>query len=188
MRKGIAILAIVLSACWVAAQPPKAPPEPPAKGVEVVVDGLKSIAPAAWIQEKPANLLRSYQFRVPRADGDTEDAEVFILNTVQGSVEDNLTRWKDMFVLTSGMPKEKAMRQYYIKNDKATLTCLDIQGAYLVKQKPVDTAVKESRPDYRMIAALWMSKDSGYSIRLLGPKKTVELNSKAYEQWLRNFK
>ena len=109
MRIGIAIVAVAFLVSWVSAQPPKAPE--PAKGVEVVLDGLKSNAPGNWIQEKPANLLRSYQFRVPRADGDSEDAEVFILNTVQGSVEDNLTRWKDMFVLTSGMPKEKAMRQ-----------------------------------------------------------------------------
>jgi hypothetical protein len=186
MREGIAILTVALVGL-AAAQPPKPQPES-AKGVEVTLDGLKSITPGNWIQEKPANLLRPYQFRLVRADGDSEDAELYILNTVQGSVEDNLTRWKDMFVLPNGMPREKAMRQFYVKNEKTTIACLDIQGTYLVKNKPIDTAVKESRPDYRMIAALWLTKDGGYSIRVIGPKKTVETYAKGYEQWLRNFK
>ena len=39
-----------------------------------------------------------------------------------------------------------------------------------------------------MIAAIWASKDASYSIRLVGPKKTVEMHARAFEQWLRNFK
>ena len=195
MRTGIALIALMLLVELAAAQTQKAPPKTtppppaqPAKGVEVTLDGLKSITPTNWKPEKPANLLRPYQFRLPRADGDKEDAVVFILNTVQGTPEENLARWKDLFVLATNIPKDQASRQFGFKNSKAALTCLDIQGTYLVKHKPIDVAVQESRPEYRMIAALWVSKDNGYSIRLIGPKRTVELYAKAFEQWLRGFK
>lgn len=190
MRIGIA--AVCLIAATVAlADPPKSPPatEPAAaKPTEVTLDGLKSTAPAAWKSEKPANLLRAYQFKVPRAVGDKEDGDVYVLTTVHGSPAENISRLKALFVLPTSMPKEKAVREWDIKNSKATLTCLDIQGTYYVKDKPIDAAVKEVRPDYRMIAAVWVSKDASYSIRMVGPKKTVEAHAKEFENWLRNFK
>src|SRR5262245_59106621 len=48
------------------------------KGEEITLDGLKSRAPSAWKMEKPGNKFRAYQFRVPKADGDKEDAELVI--------------------------------------------------------------------------------------------------------------
>ena len=190
MRMWIVLFATCLLGGWAEAQVSKAPPQPPqpSKAVEVTLDGLKSITPSNWKAEKPANLLRPYQFRLPHVDGDKDDAAVFVLNTVQGTPEQNVERWKDLFVLATNVPREQALRQFNFKNEKATLTCLDIQGTYLVKHKPIDTAVKGSRPEYRMIAAVWRSKDNGYSIRLIGPKRTVEFYAKAFEQWLRNFK
>lgn len=187
MRMGTFVVVLMLFAGVASAQAPKAPP-PVSKGTAVALDGLKSITPATWKPEKPANLLRPYQFRIAHADGDKEDALVFVLNAVQGTPDENIARWKDSFVLATNLPKDQASRQFSFKNDKATLICLDIQGTYLVKHKPIDTAVKESRPEYRMIAALWTSKENGYSIRLIGPKKTVELHAKEFEQWLRDFK
>jgi hypothetical protein len=168
------------------AEPPK--DSPPVAPVEVTLDGLKATAPATWKAEKPANLLRPYQFKLPHANGDKEDATLFVLNTVHGTPQENIARWKDLFLLPTSMPKDKAVREFEIKNSKATLTCLDIQGTYHVKDKPIDQAVKEVKPDYRMIAALWVSKDNGYSIRLVGPKKTVEAHAKEFERWLRAFK
>ena len=183
MRIGIAAVGIALAAMMAAAQPPQE-----AKPVEVMLDGLKSTAPAEWKAEKPANLLRAYQFKVPRGVSDKEDAEVYVLTTVHGTPAENIARLKELFVPPTNLPKEKAVREWDFKNAKATLTCLDIQGTYYVKNKPIDTAVKEVRPDYRMIAAVWASKDASFSIRMVGPKKTVEAHAKEFEQWLRNFK
>ena len=179
------VVCLAVVAALVVAQPPK---DTPAKPVEVTLDGLKSTAPAEWKATKPANLLRSHQFKAPRAAGDKEDAEIYVLTTVHGTPAENIAKLKELFLLPTSLPKEKAVREWDIKNSKATLTCLDIQGTYYVKTKPIDTAVKEVRPDYRMIAAVWVSKDASYSIRLVGPKKTVDAHAKGFETWLRNFK
>src|SRR5262245_9174308 len=190
MRMWIVGLAVVLGTALVLAEPPKSPPAKPepARGVEVTLDGLKSATPVTWKTEKPANLLRAYQFKLPHADGEKDDGKLFVLTTVHGTPQENIARLKELFLLPTDLPRDKAMREFEVKNAKATLTCLDIQGTYYVKNKPIDTAVKEVRPDYRMIAAVWMSKDAAYSIRLIGPKKTVEWHAKSFDQWLRSFK
>ena len=183
----LACFTTVLFAALAVAEAPKAPPAP-AKSVDVILDGLKSSTPSTWVQEKPANNLRPYQFRLPHANGDKNDAVLFVLDTIRGTPEENIANWKDVFILPANMPKDKSVRRFEIKNAKATLTCLDVQGTYHVKDKPIDQAVKEVRPDYRLIGAVWVSKDARLTIRLIGPKTTVEGHAKAFEQWLRNFK
>ncbi len=171
------------------ADPPQASaPKEPGKPVAVTLDGLTSVVPASWQSVKPANLLRSHQFKIAKAVGDKEDGTVFVLTTVHGTPQENIAMLKGLFVLPTNMSKSEAVREWEIKNSKATLTCVDIQGTFYVKDKPVDVAVKEVRPDYRMIAAVWVSKDASYSIRMVGPKKTLEFHAKEFEQWLRNFK
>lgn len=182
-----AVVCLSLFAGFVSAEPPKKT-DGPGKPVEVTLEGLKSVVPITWKVEKPDNLLRAYQFKLPKADGDKEDATLFVLTTVQGTPEENITRLKDLFVLPTSLSKEKAVREWKMKNPKATLTCIDVQGTYYVKNKPIDKAVKEVRPDYRMIGAIWVGKDASYSIRLVGPKNTVERHAKSFEDWLKNFK
>ena len=189
--KTMASICVVLALCVGAlAQPQKKPPEPKpeSKGIEVKLDGMSSIAPASWVPEKPANLLRAYQFRIPHAEGDKHDAEIYVLKNLTGSTEDNITRLKDMFVLPPEMPKEKAITQSSTKLGKANLTILDIQGTYLLKHIPIDKVAKETRPDYRMIAVIWQSMDDSLGIRLIGPKKTVEWHAKEFHNWIKNFK
>jgi hypothetical protein len=184
------VLSLILISGIAAAQAPKTEPtktEAP-KPVAVTLDGLTSVTPENWMTEKPANLKRSYQFKIPRTNGDKEDGAVFVLTTVHGTPRENVDMIKGWFILPTSMTKDQAVREWEIKNAKATLTCVDVQGTFRVKDKPVDETVKELRPDYRMVAAVWVSKEASYSIRMVGPKKTLAGHVKEFEQWLRNFK
>jgi len=167
------------------AQPPK--PEP-AAGTEVTIDGLKSVAPAAWKAEKPANRLRSYQFKLPHANGDKEDAELYVSPDIQGAVAENFARWKELVLPTPDRPKADTIREGKLTVGKATLHTLDLQGTYLVKHIPIDKTAKEAKPDYRVIAVLWESKDGRHAIRLIGPQHTVAAHQAKFEEWLKNFK
>src|SRR5438105_2536689 len=105
MRTWIAGLGLVMIAGMAVAQPPKPTPKPePTGSVEVTLDGLKSTTPASWKPDKPANLLRAYQFKLPHADGDKDDAELFVLTTVHGTPQENITRLKDLFLLPTDQP------------------------------------------------------------------------------------
>ena len=182
----ICVAVFALSASASPAQPPTT--SPPSTPTEVTLDGLKSVAPASWKAVKPSNRLRSYQFKLPRVEGDKEDAELFIMPDMQGTAEQNFARWKELFIPPPDMSKADAAKEGKLQLGKAVVSTIDLRGTYHLKHIPIDVAVKEVRPDYRMLAAMWVSPDAKISIRLIGPKKTVEAHAKAYDSWLKNFK
>ena len=47
-----------------------------AQAGDVEVAGMKSAAPKGWKEEPPANNMRLTQFKLPKAEGDAEDAEL----------------------------------------------------------------------------------------------------------------
>src|SRR5579871_2067644 len=128
------ILGLILIPGFAAAQQPAAEKVKPAA---VTLDGLTSVAPEGWLAEKPSNLLRSYQFKIPRTNNDKEDGAVFVLTTVHGSPRENMDMIKGWFILPTTMSKEQAAREWEFQNAKATITCIDIQGTFRVKDKPM---------------------------------------------------
>lgn len=176
MRRAWAVCCLLL----VAADTPK--------GTEVSLDGMTSIAPGSWKAESVANRGRLYHFHLPRSVGDKEDAELIITRIPPGPAGEQIARLKDLFLLPTNLPKDQAIKEWTIKNGKAVLTCLDIQGTYHPKKNSIDASVREVRPDYRLMAAVWISPEGSYLIRLLGPKRTVSAQASAFESWLRHFK
>jgi hypothetical protein len=173
------------------AEPPKASPakSDTATGTEVIIDGMKSLTPPTWKAEKPANRLRSYQFKLPHGKGDKDDAELFVTPEQPGTLAQNLTQWKELFALPPDRAKSDVLKEGKLTLGKATLYTLDIQGTYHLKNIPIDQAVKEVKPDWRMIAVLWESKDTKLAaIRLVGPRKTIEAHKPKFDEWLQNFK
>src|SRR2546423_5604132 len=76
-----------------------------AGGKVVELGGLTSKTPAGWEMQKPSNKFRIYQMNVPKVEGDKEDAElvVFFFGAGGGGgTQDNLNRWKGMFIPPEG--------------------------------------------------------------------------------------
>lgn len=164
-------------------------PKEPVVGVVVNLDGLKSETPSSWIVEKPANRLRSHQFRLPAVGEDTVDAELAILPNVQGTAEQNIQRWKETFVPPAGKTlKEVSKVEKFTTAGKASAVMLDVHGTYLYKDRPFDpTAKVDVRPGYRMLTVILETKENIHQIRLTGPYKTVERYKKGFEDWVRAF-
>jgi hypothetical protein len=161
------------------------------KGTVVEIDGLKSPVPASWVAEKPTSKLRVAQFRVPRAKEDPQDAElvIFYFEGQGGGVEDNVKRWKAMFFPPRGKTIDDVSTIEKMKAGDVPVTVLDVHGTYKYKKAPiVPDNQAELRPNYRMLAAYFGSKNGPYFIRLVGPAATVEQNKKGFDAWLKNFK
>src|SRR5437870_4144460 len=82
-----------------------------AGGETVDLGGVTSKTPAGWKSQKPSNKFRVYQFAVPKADGDKEDAELVVFFFGIGSgggTDDNLNRWKGQFLPPEGKTIEEA--------------------------------------------------------------------------------
>jgi hypothetical protein len=160
------------------------------KGVVVVIDDLKAVAPEAWKKEKPSNTFRQYQFKLPKVEDDKEDAELVVSNNVLGkSDEDILKRWKKMFLLPEGKTVDDVGKVETIKSGKVTLVYLDIQGVYLHKKLPIDPDFKAvQKPGYRMLRVLFKTKNDVNYVSVIGPAKTVESHKKQFDEWLKAFK
>jgi hypothetical protein len=159
------------------------------KGTDVAIDGLHSQTPADWLDQKSANPMRVYQFRVPRADGDPADAEVtiFYFRGQGGSAQANVERWKGMFMAPEGKSIDDVTHIDRFKVGDVDATYVDIRGTYKFKARPMDTKA-ELKPDYRMLAVVFESKKGPYYFRMVGPNKTVTQHKQGFEDWVKGFK
>jgi hypothetical protein len=159
------------------------------KGTEVKINSLKATTPADWKKEKPANLLRSYQFKLP-ATKDLAEAELTVYPESHPNPEKSFPRWKAMFI-----PPEDKTIDDMTKTPKwevkgTTVTVLDVSGGtWKYKERPQDPKSKEMLLDnYRVIWVIVAEKEEATHIRLAGPAATVEKHAKAFEEWVKALK
>jgi hypothetical protein len=157
-----------------------------AKGDVVELDGLKATVPADWKKEKPKSSFRYAQFRVPRAEGDEEDAELVIFKGLGGTVKANVDRWKGQFIPPEGKTINDVSTLQKMKVGGFPATYLDIHGTYL-DSVPGSTKVTK-RPGYRLLALQVDGDKNPYHIKLIGPAKTIAKHKKDFDKWLEAFK
>lgn len=165
------------------------------KGTPVELGGVKATTPGAWKEEAPSNKMRMAQFKLPKAEGDGEDAELALFKSPGGgSVQANLERQEKKFELPADKKAADVIKTEKIKfGDKYDGVYQDIQGTLLKKFPPFDPNAKITKvPDYRQIYVIFEAKDGDstvvYSMTLLGPAKTVEAHKKAFDEWVKSFK
>ncbi len=158
-------------------------------GVVVMMDGLQARAPAEWKEEEVTNKLRYKQFRVPKVGDDKEDAEVIMFRNISGSPDQNLKRWKEMFIPPEGKKIDDVAKVTQMKIGELAAHYLDVSGTYKFKAAPFDPQSKEvRRPNTRMIAVQVEGRTAPYQIRFVGPAATVERHKKGFDDWLKAFK
>jgi len=163
-----------------------------AGGDTVELGGLKSKAPAGWTMQNPSNKLRLHQFVIPKADGDSENAElvIFSFGGGGGSNEDNIKRWKAQFNPPKGKTIDEATKTDKFKvGTGADVLYVDIEGTFKYKFPPADPNAKETlKENYRRINLIFDTDKGPFFITLTGPAKTVERNKAAFDGWVKAFK
>jgi hypothetical protein len=136
--------------------------------------GLKYSAPAEWIAETPSSSMRQAQYRLPRAEGDPEDAElvVFFFKGDGGSVDANIQRWIGQFVKADGSPAADVATTTRRESHGIPITIVDVSGTYLAASGPSLAEVK-NKPGYRMLAAVAEAAGGPWFFKLTGPANTV---------------
>jgi hypothetical protein len=157
---------------------------------DVEIAGMKSKTPAGWKEETPSSSMRLTQFKLPKAEGDPEDAEliIFYFKGGSGSTDDNLKRQVAKFKPAEGKDKVEA------KVDKIKVGAIeapyqDITGTLLSKFPPnAPTAKVTEKANYRQLYVPLITDQGDYYAALVGPAKTVEKHKKEFEDWLKSFK
>jgi hypothetical protein len=161
------------------------------KGTVVEWAGMKSTAPGDWKEETPTSKLRQGQFKVPKAGGDADDAEVAIFfSPGGGGVDANLKRQEAKFEAPAGKTLKDVTKVEKVKVGKHDATYQDISGTLLKKFPPFDPNAKVTRAEKHRQLYVIFETDKGEvaSLWLIGPEKTVEKHKKAFDEWVKNFK
>lgn len=154
----------------------------------VKVGKLSATAPAEWKSEKPANRLRSFQFKLP-GDKDHPDAELIVSPESNPGVEKNHAMWKATFVVPDGKTPDDISKVTKWDVPGATVTVLDMAGTWKYRERPFDPKSKEElKDDYRVVWVMVTDKDETTHIRLSGPKPTVDKYAAAFEKFVRSLK
>ena len=161
------------------------------KGVTVEWGGMRSTTPAGWKEEPPSNKMRVAQFKLAQEKGDPADAELALfVSPGGGTIKQNLDRQEKMFELAKG--KKPVVSKIKVGKEEATYQ--DITGTYLKKFPPFAPNARITRVEnYRLIYVLFEGKDSRgndavFSLRLIGPAKTIAKHKKEFDGWLKSFK
>jgi hypothetical protein len=139
-----------------------------------VAGGLKYTAPPEWISEQPTSSMRQAQYRLPKADGDPEDAElvVFYFQGGGGGVQMNIDRWIGQFTKADGSAVNDIAKTTKKESHKIPITIVDVSGTYMAGMGPM-LAETKAKPNFRMLAAVAEAANGPWFFKLTGPAKTV---------------
>jgi hypothetical protein len=150
--------------------PPGHPPTsgadmmPPHGGGEMAAAGdapLEWKVPPRWQLLPSTSKMRLATYRIPRAAGDTQDAELSVVQA-GGSVDANAQRWIGQF----DEEGQKSAKRSTRKVGALDLTIVEVQGAYAGMGE-------SSSPGWALLGAIVAMPTLPCFFKLTGPAKTV---------------
>jgi len=150
---------------------------------------LRSRAPDGWVTEKPSSTMRAAQYKLPKADGDPEDATLVLYYfgaTQGGSVEANIERWVNQIKQPDGSNSQDKARTETQTINGLKVTTVDITGTYTAEMAP-GSADRHNNENYRLRAAVIETPKGNYFAKLVGPANTIARWDQAYLDYLKSF-
>ncbi len=150
--------------------------------------GLSFSTPPGWQPTHAASSMRVAQFRLPRADGDPEDAElvVYYFGGSGGSVDANIQRWVAQMQQPDGKPVTDVKRDVTHVNG-LTVTLIDVSGTYVAETAPGATT-RHHNAAYRLRAGVVETPSGPYYIKLTGPAKTVAKWDRSFREFIASMR
>jgi hypothetical protein len=150
---------------------------------------LKFRVPAGWVEEERTSSMRVAQYRLPRTEGDTEDASLVLYYFGQGqggTTSANIERWVSQMKQADGSAsKEKAKEESFEANGLKVAT-VDLSGTYVAETSP-GSGTLHNKPGFRLRAAVVETPKGSYFVKLVGPEKTVAHWNDSFLSYVRSF-
>ena len=150
---------------------------------------LRFKVPEGWINEKPSSNMRVGQYRLPRADGDNDDASLvlyFFGSTQGGSVTDNVDRWISQIEQPNGQSSKDKARIETLTVNGLKVTTVDVSGTYTAQMSPGSEA-RHNDKNQRLRAAVIETPKGNYFAKLIGPEKTVGRWDQSFVDYVKSF-
>lgn len=155
----------------------------------ILLAGVTFTAPAEWKSVPSSSSMRVAQYALPRAAGDTTDAElvVYYFGGSGGTVEANIERWVGQMQQPDDRPSSAVTKRQSRTINGMKVTLVDVPGTYVAGVTP-GSAKRHNSPNFHLRAAVIETANGPYFIKLTGPAKTVAAAEKSFEAFLASVK
>lgn len=150
---------------------------------------LKYKAPEGWVVEKPTSSMRAAQYKLPKAEGDAEDASLVLYYFGQGQgggTQANIDRWINQMQQPDGSASSSKAKSDSLTVNGLKVTTVDVSGTYAAEMTPGSGSFSNNT-NYRMRAAVIETPKGSYFVKLVGPTKTVGHWDEAFNSYIKSF-
>jgi hypothetical protein len=150
---------------------------------------LRYKVPEGWTTEKPTSDMRVAQYKLPKAEGDDEDALLVLYYFGQGqggSAQANIDRWINQIKQPDGQPSKGRAKTETLTINGLPVNTVDVAGTYSGGMSP-DSAPANNKAIYRLRAAVIDTPKGSYFVKLTGPENTINHWDQAYTDYLKSF-
>jgi hypothetical protein len=154
---------------------------------------LRYKVPEGWQVERPNSNMRVAQYILPKAEGDSADAELVVYYFGQGqggSAQANIDRWLNQMQQPDGSPSKERAKIETLTVNRMPVTTVDVLGKYsggMASPGATPSATPADMSNYRLRAAIIETPKGSYFVKLTGPQKTVSRWDQAYTDYIKSF-
>ena len=143
-----------------------------------------------WEKVAARSAMRLAQFRLPKAEGDAEDAElaIFFFGAGQGGgAQANLDRWVGQMEQPEGRASKDVAKVDRWEEGGLKFSCVDVSGAYVAETFP-GSGERRNNPGFRLVAAVVEAPGGNVYFKATGLQKTIARWRATIERMLRSVR
>jgi hypothetical protein len=164
-------------------------PQTTAPATQSASGNLTFNAPDGWVVEKTSSNMRVAQYKLPKSDGDTEDASLVLYYFGQGqggATQANIDRWISQIHQADGSDSKDKAKSGSLTVNGLMVAMVDVSGTYSAEMSP-GSGDFTSKPNYRLRAAVIETPKGSYFVKLAGPEKTIAHWNQAFLDYINSF-
>jgi hypothetical protein len=150
---------------------------------------LKYKVPEGWVTENPTSAMRIAQYKLPKVEGDPEDASLvlYYFGAQQGgAVQANIDRWIGQMQQPDGSSSKDKAKTENLTVNGLKVTTVDVSGTFTAEMMP-SAGDHRNNTDYRLRAAVIETPKGNYFPKLVGPAKTIARWDQAFNDYVKSF-
>ena len=150
---------------------------------------LRFKAPDGWTAEQASSSMRVAQYKLPKAEGDKEDALLVLYYfgaTQGGTAQANIDRWISQMQQPDGSSSKDRAKTESMTVNGLKVTTVDVTGTYTAEMAP-GSKTFHNDDNYRLRAAVVETPKGNYFVKLSGPARTIARWDQSYNDYLKSF-
>lgn len=160
--------------------PPAVTAPAAASAAPAALGDISWTVPTAWQTVASPSSMRKATYKITKAAGDPEDAEMSVTQ-VGGGVDANVQRWAGQFQDSKDAPKRTQRTVGAIK-----VTVVEMHGTFSGSGMPGAPAAGPKK-GYGLLGAIVESTDPPYFFKMTGPDKTVTAARADFDKLVGSF-